>query len=149
MNIQEIPELKQKFEEIRKQVSKQEILKWFDEAEERELTEKCLNSSFPEDSEWITGIENGRGYIEFPKGNMIQYDQDFTTKCNMPSGIKFYPFNRGHNTYSIRFIGDRYGILGNNKWGLKGSYGNGAIYIQYSELPDYVIGWCIKNSLEK
>lgn len=95
-------------------------------------------------------IENGFGvgslpFLMFPNENKICFWQDFGKFEGVPSDRVFYPKDESNG--SIVFIADRHGILKNNKWGLAGDYGNGAIYVSVEDLPSGVVKWCRENML--
>lgn len=103
-----------------------------------------LKTKKMEDKKYILG---NLPFVEFLKGNDIVYYQDFSWKKPLPSNVKFHPLREDNN--SIWFISDGYGILKDNKFGLNGSYGNGAINVDSKHLPKEVLDYCRLNFLEK
>lgn len=84
-------------------------------------------------------------FVMFPDGNKISFWQDFSVWEGIPSDRRFYP--KEETNGSIVFIADRYGILKNNKWNLRGEYGNGAIYVSTKDLTADIVEWCRANFL--
>lgn len=84
-------------------------------------------------------------YIEFIEGNEICYYQDFSWNKPVPSKIKFHPILIDDN--SIWFIADGYGVFKDNKYGIKGTYGNGKINIEMKDLDADVVEYCKANCL--
>lgn len=84
-------------------------------------------------------------YLKFEKGNSIRFFQDFSVKFGVPDNVMFFPESTNHD--SVVFMADGYGIRSENKWDLKGRYGNGLIYILKSSLPAEIVKWCEDNAL--
>ncbi len=63
--------------------------------------------------------------------NQIPYMQDHTFKRGIPEKVEFVltKINSGY-----RLIGEGYGALKDNPWGLRYDYGNGAIYVIEGDL---------------
>lgn len=93
-------------------------------------------------NKYITG---NIAYVEFTEGNDITFGQDFGYHKPLPSRVKFYPTHESNG--AIWFIGDRHGIQ--EKHGISGEYGNGAINIEVKELPIDLVYYCKNNFLEK
>lgn len=87
-------------------------------------------------------------FIVFPEGNTIRYGQDFGWHAGISHEVKFYPEKFNYHGNEIWFIGDCYGILHNNPYGLVGKYGNGPINISINCLPKEIVEWCKTHTLK-
>jgi len=96
------------------------------------LTKK-LTPQQPSEGE-IEIKKNRKGFIRmtFPE-NDIRFMQDHGFWMHIPAGVKFVAELTGND--SVRLVGEGYGALRDNPYGLKYDYGNGAIYVLLSDLP--------------
>jgi len=103
---------------------------------------KTRNETPPKDgAKEVGGIKvkkdrNGFIRIIFPE-NDIRFMQDYGFWQHIPSRVKFVAELTGND--SVRLIGEGYGALRENKYGLSYNYGNGAIYVLLSDLPDEIV----------
>ena len=87
-------------------------------------------------------------FIQFAEDNEYRFCLDFSFTRNIPSHVRFYPFEEFGNGL-ITFIGDGYGILAEHslKYGLVGQYGNGSILVYQDDIP-HLLDWCRANFLK-
>lgn len=68
--------------------------------------------------------------------NEIVYCQDHGYWRGIPSGVEFSVDRLNEGT--LKLVAEGYGALKDNPYGLKYHYGNGAIYVDESDLPKYL-----------
>lgn len=84
-------------------------------------------------------------YVMFPEDNSIRFYSDFSVWEGVPSDRKFYPIDGSSNPKDfITLVANGYGILKNNKYGLKGEYGSGSISVPNDLFSEEVIEWASK-----
>lgn len=77
-------------------------------------------------------------FLNFPANNQIVYFQDFQGFKGVPPDVNFYPTEIVNET--VCFVADGYGM--------KGKYGNGAIFVPKKFLPVHIVEWCANNLLQ-
>ena len=102
--------------------------------DERESIEFVNTFLTDQDGEIDVKKQNGFVQIIFPE-NEIPYIQDHGFWKSVPSGVKFIVANVTKQN-GLKLVADGYGALHDNKFGLKYNYGNGAIYVSVSDLPE-------------
>jgi len=99
-----------------------------------ELSSTPTEQSKQEPSDSIqVGKKNGYLTWIFPD-NEIFYSQDHGFWRGLPSGVEFSVDRLNKDTLVL--VAEGYGALSNNPYGLKYHYGNGAIYVSESDLPN-------------
>lgn len=89
-------------------------------------------------------------YLMFPQENELLFFMDFSGWKNIPDDRYWLPckekFDAFKKTDYIWFIADGYGVLSQNEYQEKGSYGSGAICVNIAAFPENVKNW-IKNKV--
>jgi len=81
------------------------------------------------------GKKNGYITLIFPD-NEIDYSQDHGFWRGLPSGVEFSVDRLNEGV--LKLVAEGYGALKDNLYGLRYHYGNGAIYVSESILPEAI-----------